>query len=129
MDAVINAPWVSGAHDFLTANYRDKDLFIASGTPEPEMIEIVKRRQMEHFFVSIHGAPASKREIIETICCNHDYDRNSVLMVGDSLTDYEGARTAGIRFVGRKSGTASLFPPGTVVLPDLVDLHHYCASL
>ena len=128
MDAVINAPWVNGAQDFLSANYRERDLFVASGTPEPEMIEIVKRRQMEHFFVSIHGAPASKKEIIEAICRDHDYDRNCVLMVGDSLTDYEGACNAGVRFIGRKSGAASLFPPGIVVLPDLTDLHNYCAA-
>ena len=43
-----------------------------------------------------------------------------VLMVGDSMTDYEAACITGVRFVGiARPGTGSPFPQGTVVLPDL----------
>jgi HAD superfamily hydrolase (TIGR01549 family) len=129
VEAVVHAPWVPGAYDFLSAHYRTQDLYVASGTPEPEMIAIVKRREVEHFFVSVHGSPASKEEIIMDICLDHRYDRDSVLMVGDSQTDYEGARKAGILFVGRKSGSVSFFPPEVTVLPDLTGLHDYCVAL
>ena len=123
---VIKAPWVPGACDFLVTHHSQLPLFIASGTPDEEMREIVERRDMVRYFVAVQGSPASKAEIINTFCVDHGFDRNRVLMVGDSLTDYEGALSSGVRFVGRISDTTVNFPSSVPVIPDLRELHKYC---
>ncbi len=125
-DAVVNAPWVPGAREFLKAFHAEMAMFVASGTPEEEMREIVHRRSMDHFFVSVHGSPASKAQIIDRICTIHGFEREVVLMVGDAITDYEGALSAGVRFVGRCPEDRSVFPPGVPVIADLRRLHEYC---
>jgi hypothetical protein len=43
------------------------------------------------------------------------------MMIGDSLTDYEGAVQAAVRFVGRVPlGQPNPFPDGTAIIPDLL---------
>jgi phosphoglycolate phosphatase-like HAD superfamily hydrolase len=101
VDAVVAAPWVPGALEFLENHYKKMSFFIASGTPDEELKEITLRRKMDHYFVSIHGAPAMKEEIIRSICEKYNFNPDEVLMIGDSVTDYEGATKAGVHFVGR----------------------------
>jgi len=125
-DAVVEAPFVPGAYQFLV-NYHEKlSLFVASGTPEEELKEIISRRDMSRFFVSIHGAPAKKAEILRNICELYKFDRTSLLMVGDSQTDYQGAATAGVPFIGRVLDNKPVFPPHIPVITDLTTLHQYC---
>jgi len=126
MDAVVNAPWVPGALEFLKRFHAEMALFVASGTPDEEIKEIVKRRSMDHFFVSVHGAPATKAEIIDRICKTYGFARQTILMVGDARTDYEGAISARIRFVGRCPEGRGSFPSEVPVLEDLTKLHEYC---
>ena len=124
-ETIIKAPWVPGAYDFLVSHHQHLPLFIASGTPDEEIREIVERRDMARYFVAVQGSPASKAEIINNFCVAHGFDRDRVLMVGDSWTDYEGALSSGVRFVGRKSDAAVNFPPSVPVIPDLRELHKY----
>jgi len=125
-DAVVTAPWVPGAHEFLSAHHQKIALFVASGTPEEEMKEIVERRDMARFFISVHGAPAEKAAIIRSICEEHGFKNRSVLMVGDAMTDYMGARIAGVRFVGRSLDCQATFPSHVPVIPDLRSLYDFC---
>jgi HAD superfamily hydrolase (TIGR01549 family) len=126
MDAVVSAPWVPGAFEFLTTYHKKIALFVASGTPEEEIKEIVERRDMSHFFVSIYGVPVNKRDIISRICVHHDFEKHRVLMVGDTWTDYDSALSKGIRFLGRVRDEQSPFPPDIPVIKDLRALHKYC---
>ena len=125
-DAVVTAPWVPGAYEFLSEYHQAFALFVASGTPEEEMKEIVRRRDMARYFMSVHGAPAEKAVIIRSICEEHGFKNRSVLMVGDAMTDYMGARAAGVRFVGCSLDGQATFPPHVPVIPDLRNLYDYC---
>jgi HAD superfamily hydrolase (TIGR01549 family) len=125
-DKVIKAPWVQGAYEFLESHYTHLPLFVASGTPDDEIRDIVERRIMSRYFIGVKGSPASKSEIINTFCNAHKFNRNRVLMVGDSITDYEGALASGVRFVGRVSNNKNIFPLEVPVMPDLIELHNYC---
>jgi phosphoglycolate phosphatase-like HAD superfamily hydrolase len=118
-DAVVKAPWVAGAVDILEHNVSTLPMFVASGTPEEELRRIVSRRNITHYFVSVHGAPATKGEIIERIVRYHGYARDRVLVVGDSTADHEGAVGTGVRFVGRVSSGSSPFPSDVPVIADL----------
>ncbi|TYQ24720.1 HAD family hydrolase [Pseudanabaena sp. UWO310] len=123
-DAVVAAKYVMGAYEFLENNYQSIPLFVASGTPELELQRIVARRNMSHYFLSVHGSPASKGDIIQNILQKYNFDRDRVLMVGDSLSDYEGAIAAGVKFIGRVLQYPSTVPftADTIVLPDLCKL-------
>lgn len=120
VEAVIAAPWVAGAREFLEAHHRSLALFVASGTPEGELRMIVARRAMEGYFRSVHGSPATKREIVGGLLARHGYVPRQMLVVGDALADLDGAAGNGVPFVGRvPAGSASPFPAGTPVIADL----------
>jgi HAD superfamily hydrolase (TIGR01549 family) len=126
VDAVVAAPWVPGAKEFLERFYKEIPLFIASGTPDDEIKEIVNKRQMSHYFVSIHGTPAKKAEIINTIWNKFGFERKRMLMVGDAVADYEGVILTGICFIGRVQHLdKNAFPESVHVIKDLSMLHHY----
>jgi phosphoglycolate phosphatase-like HAD superfamily hydrolase len=100
-DAVVAAPWVAGARDFVARHYRRIPLHIASATPTEELLRIVNRRGMRSFFREVVGAPQSKGAILNHIILAGGYVPERVLMVGDALTDFDGAQETGVAFLGR----------------------------
>ena len=121
-DEVVASPYVKGAKEFLDTYYQTLPMFVASGTPDAELKRIVARREMTHYFASVHGTPALKGEILRGIVERHGYQRERVLMVGDATTDYKGALEAGVSFLGRVVENPGPFPMGTPALPDLTGL-------
>lgn len=119
VDAVVAAPYVVGAREFLDTFHRRLPLFVASGTPDQELQEILLRRSMHHYFLSAHGSPASKGEILQNLVRRHEYAPSRVLMLGDAMADLDGAREADIAFIGRAEPGLSPFPPGVLTIPDL----------
>jgi HAD superfamily hydrolase (TIGR01549 family) len=117
VEAVIAAPLVKGAGKFLDVYYKKVPLFVASGTPDAEIKDIIERRRMAHYFVSVHGSPAKKEEIINRICDRLGFDRSKTIMVGDSTADYEGARKSGVCFLGRVHDI-NIFPKEVSVIRD-----------
>ena len=73
---------------------------MASGTPEPELREIVKQRNMDRFFQGVYGSPYTKKQILEHILMQNNWSPNRLLMVGDALTDWEGAKQSKVCFIG-----------------------------
>lgn len=124
VDAVVAAPWVPGAKEFLEYFHMKIPLFVASGTPDEEVKEIIDKRQMTHYFVSVHGTPAKKGTIIDRICSRHGFDRKRVVLIGDAVADYEGAKLAGVCFIGRiQPSNNNIFPEEVTVIDDLSNLH------
>jgi phosphoglycolate phosphatase-like HAD superfamily hydrolase len=122
VDAIVEAPYVPGASEFL-AEYSGKlSLFVASGTPDDELHEIVARRNMKRFFVSVNGSPPTKSSILRDIMDAHGLRRDQMLMVGDAMADLEGARSTGIPFLGRSINGHHPFPSDISVVPDLTNL-------
>lgn len=100
-DIVVNSTFVTGAYQFLDKYYKKIFLFIASGTPQEEMISIVNKKKLEKYFQGIYGSPLSKAELILTILQKKELDPDQVIFVGDSINDYLGASQTGVRFIGR----------------------------
>ncbi len=123
-DAVVESVYVAGAYNFLESYYQSIPLFVASGTPDVELKRIVSRRNMAHYFISVHGSPVKKGDIIQDILTKHSFNPDHVLMIGDAIADYEGAIAAGVKFMGRVMKYPETYPFSveTLVLPDLVDL-------
>ena len=121
-EAVVAAPWVAGAREFLLAHHASLPLFVASGTPDEELKRILLKRGMLPFFQSVHGSPAAKGEILCNIVACAAIDPARVLMVGDARTDWEGALIARVGFLGRVPPGGNPFPPEVPVIPDLTRL-------
>jgi phosphoglycolate phosphatase-like HAD superfamily hydrolase len=85
--------------DFLERNKERYAMYIVSGTPEGEIREIVKKRDLDIYFSGVYGSPKSKKDLIEFILKENGYTHNEVIFIGDSINDYEGARGSGVRFV------------------------------
>jgi phosphoglycolate phosphatase-like HAD superfamily hydrolase len=128
VQAVISAPLVSGVMEFLDTYRKIIDFYIASGTPEEELQRIADIRGIAHYFKGIYGAPQTKASIITNILSHSGLRAEEVLMIGDSMTDYEGAITAGIPFVGRIApDQENFFPTSIMKIKDFKDktaLHH-----
>lgn len=125
VDSVVAAPWVPGAKEFLEYFSKEISLFVASGTPDDEIKEIIDRRRMNHYFISVHGTPARKSAIINEICDRHGFDRKRVLMVGDAMADYESAVKAGVCFLGRDTGIDRIFPTEVSIIHNIKSLPTY----
>ena len=100
MEAIVQAPFVEGAYEFLEKYNHSYPLFVASGTPESELREIVKRRNLGKFLLGIYGWPSTKKQILEHILMQNNWSPNRLLMVGDVLSDWEGAKQTNVCFVG-----------------------------
>ncbi len=125
LDAVIKAPYLEGALEFLESHHQLLPLFVASGTPEPELREIVARRSMNRFLQGAYGSPATKAEILQRILLEHQFPPERVLMVGDAFADWEGAQSAGTAFIGIQTGTSYSFSSDVVLLRNLTLLKEH----
>ncbi len=78
--------------------YKNKNLFIASGSDEKELKEVFKRRKIDKYFIDIFGSPKKKSEVVKNIVKIYP---NSV-MIGDALSDMNAAKDSGIDFIFMK---------------------------
>jgi HAD superfamily hydrolase (TIGR01549 family) len=122
VNAIVEAPYVPGAIEFLEEYAHKLPLFVASGTPQTELDEIVIRRNMKQFFVSVNGSPRTKSDILRCIVEANALKNDRMLMVGDAMADLEGARSAEIPFLGRSINGHHPFPSDISVVPDLTNL-------
>ena len=123
LDAVVAVPYVPGALEFLQKSRREYPeilLFVVSGTPQPELREVTRRRNLDHYFVEVLGSPTHKPEIVRQQLKKHNLQKENCVFIGDALTDYETARDTGLGFVGIQQ--VNRFPEGTVILPDCTGL-------
>lgn len=126
-DAVVAAPYVAGAREFLENNSIRLPMYVASGTPQQELQRIIARRGMAQYFREIYGSPAVKGLILQKIVQDNGCDPNCILMVGDAMTDYEGALQAGTSFIGRvPPGVKNPFPASVRIFPNLEGLQRLC---
>lgn len=122
-EGVIRSPWVDGAQEFLEKHYKAMRFYIASATPEEELIRIVKARNMDHYFNGVYGAPIKKHEHIGKVMEDHNFSPAEIVMIGDAMTDYDAAKVTGTHFIGRRlPNKASPFPDGTTLISDLKEL-------
>lgn len=131
VDAVVNCPLVPGARALLERLAGEMPLFVASATPELEVRRIVSLRDLDALFEGVYGTPATKGQILGRIVSERGLDRDEVVMVGDARSDLNGAREAGVRFVGRvPDGAPDPFAEDHVpVVRDLSELDRRWAEL
>lgn len=126
---ILEAPFVPGAREALTHLHARLPLFVASGTPEPELRDIVEKRGLTQFFAGVYGTPAEKPAIVRAIMDAHGWTADEILFVGDALSDFSAATTVGTRFVARVTPEfeATWQQRQVIGWPDLLPLVDYVA--
>ena len=99
-EAVVSCPYVDGAEAFLRAVHGKSNMHVISGTPHDELVDICRRRGIEHFFTSIHGSPETKRDTFRHIVAGYAYEPSTLLAIGDATTECDAARELGVAFLG-----------------------------
>ncbi len=132
LEQIKACPFVLGAVDFLKEYQGRVPIYIASGTPEPELREIVKVRGLEAYFAGLFGSPKTKSEIAKLVLDKEGIAPENCLFVGDTMTDYTEAAKAGVKFIGRWDGKLPPQNPfsrlDTRVVSDLLEMSQLLAS-
>ena len=68
---------------------------------EEELKYITGKKGLDQFFQGIFGSPQRKPQIIDEIRHNFGLEKEEVIFVGDAISDYKGAKEAGVRFIIR----------------------------
>lgn len=83
--------------------------FIASGTPDEELNNIVIERNLSSYFRSVFGSNLKKEQVIDLVMKNYGLINSELIFVGDSITDYEAANSRDVPFVAVYSDTMEDF--------------------
>ena len=109
VDEVVNASFVDGAQEFLESKSKLFKCFVVSATPQNEIEEIARRRNISHFFISIYGSPRNKTDIVKEILDIHELLPEEVVCIGDAMSDYEAARSNSVEFIARLDNNEEIF--------------------
>lgn len=122
VDAVVAAPEIPGAFDYLKKWSSRVPLFVNSASPDGELEEIINRRSL-CFFTAVYGSARSKVENLQAIINENGFDPARMVFFGDAISDYRAAIQCGVPFVGIASGESPLFElTGITVAADFNEL-------
>jgi len=91
---------IEDAVNFIKQNYQKYNMHIASGADENDLKYICEKLNLTKYFLSIHGSPIVKPEIVKNILESNHYKKGETILIGDSINDYEAAKENGIEFYG-----------------------------
>jgi phosphoglycolate phosphatase-like HAD superfamily hydrolase len=121
-DPVVACAFIPGAQTLLNRALGRVDMYLISGTPHEELLEILRARGLGRYFKRVYGAPTGKPEAFRKILESGRYKAEQTLAVGDSMTECDAAAGLGIPFLGIAApDTEQFFPDGVVTRPSLLD--------
>ena len=91
---------ISDSINFIKNNFNNFNFHIVSGSDHKELLFLNKELQISKFFLSINGSPTPKNEIVRQLIHKFRYNENEIAMIGDSINDYEAAKSNNIKFYG-----------------------------
>ncbi len=118
-DDVCKSEFIEGASDLLKYVSDKYKTFICTGTPINEIRSILQYRNLNIFFDDVFGSPKSKEEIINEILKKYNLNKNEVLFLGDTMTDFNAAKKTKIKFIGIKNPETQ-FPSETILVDNLM---------
>lgn len=104
LEQVLQAPFISGSISLLEELKRKHiPAYIASGTPDEELQNIIHQRGLSSYFQAVYGSKISKADIIRLILNEQSLKPAEILFIGDANTDYEAASETGVNFLAVSS--------------------------
>ena len=125
-EGVMRSPMVPGIMETLESLHGRLPMYVASGTPHDELLQVLDERNLTQFFKGVFGTPPGKTELLRHIIEQEGIAPNDTLMVGDSSTDLDAAQSCGSRFfgIGAEFGvTPWPFAHDCIALAEWIDEH------
>ena len=85
---------------FIQTQYKHYHMHIASGADENDLKSICNHLDLNQYFISIHGSPTPKSDIIKNLLCTYHYHKEETILIGDSINDFDAAQHNNITFYG-----------------------------
>ena len=123
IDKVVNAPYIPGAYEFISNNYKKYEMFISTATPTDEIKEILGRKYLTQYFKDIYGSPESKVAHVNRIISKYNYLQNETVFIGDSGSDKNAAVYNEISFIAISH--TNKFQNERFIMPDLIDFEFF----
>lgn len=125
LQRVLDADFIVGADRVIKALHQQQiPAFIVSGTPQEEIEFIIRKRELNRYFLEVHGSPRKKDQIVLAIQERHGYRLNNCIFLGDAMSDFTAAKETGTNFLGIVlSEHGNPFPEGTMISVDQVSLN------
>lgn len=101
LEAVLGAPFVPGFTATVERWAGRVPLYVASGTPQHELEEVIRHKGLERFFAGVYGTPPAKAPLLQAAVRDANAPPKATVMVGDSKTDMDAALIVGTKFYGR----------------------------
>ena len=90
---------INDSLDFIENNNKRYNFHIVSGSDEEELRFLCKELRIKHNFLSIHGSPTPKKELVNNLLIKFAYKKEKTCLIGDSINDYEAAKENQIYFL------------------------------
>jgi phosphoglycolate phosphatase-like HAD superfamily hydrolase len=91
---------ISETVSFIQANSMKYNFHIVSGSDQNELRFLCEELKIKHHFLSIHGSPTPKIELVKILMEKHNYEVKETCLIGDSVNDYDAANENNIQFYG-----------------------------
>ncbi len=88
---------------FIDKHYKNYIFHIASAALHSELQVLCEFLGITKYFKSVEGSPPDKPKIIANIIQKYAYNPGRMLMIGDSVNDYESAQANKVAFLGYNS--------------------------
>lgn len=85
---------------FIKDNNKKYNFHIVSGSDQEELRFLCKELSIDSYFISIHGSPTPKKQLVKSLLEEYKYDKTSTCLIGDSVNDFEAASFNSIAFYG-----------------------------
>lgn len=86
--------------EFIKNNHQNYNFHIVSGSDQEELRFLTKELNIDKYFISIHGSPTSKKELVANLIEKYNYSPKKTSLIGDSHNDYYAALENKIHFYG-----------------------------
>ena len=91
--------------EFIQKYYQEYSFHIVSGAQEDELRDLCHYLNLSNYFLSINGSPIKKEILVANIIEKYHYKQEEVILIGDSINDYNAAQYNGIAFYGYNNPT------------------------
>ena len=119
-DRMERCPFVPGARELLDEVSARVPLFLASVTPEAELLRLLDAHRVRQYFQRVYGCPPWTKPGAVGDIVAHLGGADGVALIGDSAGDQRAAAAHGVEFIARDSGLA--FDPPVTGTADLMDI-------
>ncbi len=86
--------------EFIQKNYQKHNFHIVSGAEHNELNSLCQHFNLSQYFDSIDGSPTKKDILVKNVIEKYNYSKDEVVLIGDTMTDYNASVKNGIGFYG-----------------------------